>query len=105
MSNSVGLAINDTHRERLAFHSIQYRNSWLAAPDFFHMFAQLIKFYTFLHQYRCLKNVIPQTDSKNRFLLLSASLRQNWVSFCLNTGKRLFLEVSFSSQQKEHRFF
>ena len=28
-----------------------------------------------------------------------------WVSFCLNTGKRFFLEVSFSSQQKEHRFF
>ena len=29
-----------------------------------------------------------------------------WVSFCLNTGKGCFLEVSFSSQQKErHRFF
>ena len=28
-----------------------------------------------------------------------------WVSFCLNTGKRFFLEVSISSQQKEHRFF
>ena len=26
-----------------------------------------------------------------------------WVSFCLNTGKHFFLEVSFSSQQKEHR--
>ena len=31
-------------------------------------------------------------------------LRQN-LSFCLNTGKRFLLEVSFSSQQKEHRFF
>ena len=28
-----------------------------------------------------------------------------WVSFCLNTGKRFFLEFSFSSQQKEHMFF
>ena len=28
-----------------------------------------------------------------------------WVSFCLNTGKRFFLRVSFSSKQKEHRFF
>ena len=26
-----------------------------------------------------------------------------WFSFCLNTGKHFFLEVSFSSQQKEHR--
>ena len=26
-----------------------------------------------------------------------------WVSFCLNTGKRFFIEVSFSSQQKEQR--
>ena len=28
-----------------------------------------------------------------------------WVGFCLNTGKLFFLEVSFWSQQKEHRFF
>ena len=28
-----------------------------------------------------------------------------WVSFCLNTERRFFFEVSFSSQQKEHRFF
>ena len=28
-----------------------------------------------------------------------------WVSVCLNTEKRFFLEVSFSSQQKEHGFF
>ena len=28
-----------------------------------------------------------------------------WVSFCLNTRKRFFIEVSFSNQQKEHRLF
>ena len=28
-----------------------------------------------------------------------------WVGFCLNTEKQFFLEVSFSSQQKEHGFF
>ena len=27
-----------------------------------------------------------------------------WVSFCVNIGKPFFLEVSFSAQQKEHRF-
>ena len=26
-----------------------------------------------------------------------------WVSFCLSTGKHFFLEVSFSSQQKESK--
>ena len=35
---------NDTHRERLVFHSIQYGNGWLAASDFFPMFTQSIKF-------------------------------------------------------------
>ena len=37
------LWFNDTHRERLVFHSIQYRNGWLAASDLFHMFTQSIK--------------------------------------------------------------
>ena len=64
--------INDTHRERLVFRSIEYRNDWLTASDLFHMFTQSIKFYTFHHQHRCLKNVIHQIDSKNGRLLLSA---------------------------------
>ena len=65
--------LNDTHRERLVFHSIQYRNGWLAVSDLFDMFTQSIKFYIFHYQYRCLKNVIHQIDSKNGWLLLSAS--------------------------------
>ena len=69
--------LDDTHRERLAFHSIQYKNGWLAATDLFHMFTQSIKFYTFHYQYNCLKNVIHQIDSINGWLLLSASLREN----------------------------
>ena len=27
-----------------------------------------------------------------------------WIGFCLNTGKRLFVEVSFSGHQKDYRF-
>ena len=50
-------------------------NGWLAASDLFDMFTQSIKFYTFHYQYRCLKNVIHQIDSKNRWLLLSAGFR------------------------------
>ena len=58
---------------RLVFQSLQYRNGWLAATDLFDMFTQSIKFHTFHYQYRCLKNVIHQVDSKNGWLLLSAS--------------------------------
>ena len=65
--------VNDTHRERLMFFSIQYRNGWLAASNLFDMFTQSIKLYTFHDQYRCLKNVIQQIDSKTGWLLLSAS--------------------------------
>ena len=65
--------LNDNHRERLLFHSIQYRSGWLVAFDLFDMFTQSVKFYTFHYQYRCLKNVIHQIDRKNGWLLLSAS--------------------------------
>ena len=65
--------LNDTHRERLVFHLNQYRNGWLTASVLFDMFTQSIKFYTFYYQYRCLKNVIHQIDSKNGWLLFSAS--------------------------------
>ena len=62
--------INDIHRERLLFHSIQCRNCWLAASDLFDMFTQSI--YTSII-YRCLKNVIHQIDSKHGWLFLSVS--------------------------------
>ena len=55
------------------FHSIQYMNRWLAASDLFHMFTQSLKFYLSNYHYRCSKNVIHQIDSKNGWLLLSAS--------------------------------
>ena len=55
------------------FRSIQYRNGWLAASNLFYMFTQPVKFYAFHYQYRCLKNVIAQIDSKKGWLLLSAS--------------------------------
>ena len=71
------LKVNDTHKETLVFNLIQYGNGSLAASDLFYMFTQSIKLYTFYYQFRCLKNVIHQIDSKNEWLLLSASLRQN----------------------------
>ena len=41
---------------------------WLLLTFF--MFTQPIKLYTFHYQYRCLKDVIHQIDSKNEWLLL-----------------------------------
>ena len=91
--------------KRLVFHSIQYRNGCLAAFDRFDMFAQSIKFFTLHYQYRCLKNMIHQIDSKNGWLLLSASFTAKFGLVFVLTLENIFLEVSFSSQQKEHRFF
>ena len=66
--------LNDTHSEKLVFHSIHYWNGWLAASDLFYMFTQSVKFYTFYyHTYMIMKNVIHQIDSKNGWLLLSVS--------------------------------
>ena len=89
--------VTNTHRERLMFHSVQYRNGWLAASDLFDMFTQSIKFYTFHYWYSWLKNVIHQTAIKNGWLLVSESFTAKFGLVCLNTGKRFFLEVSFSS--------
>ena len=69
----MSIGINDTHWDRLVFHSVHDRNGWLAASDLFDMFTQSVKFYTFHYQYRYLKNVIHQIDSKNGWLLFSAS--------------------------------
>ena len=57
-------------KTNVSLNSVQ---DWLTASDLFHMLTQLIKFYIFHYQYRCLKNVIHQIDSKNGWLLLSAS--------------------------------
>ena len=60
-------SVNDTHKEKL-FYWIQY-----AASDIFRMFTQSIKFYIFhydVKECRCLKKVIHQIDSKNKWLFL-----------------------------------
>ena len=97
----VWVTVNDTHRERLMFHSIQYRNDWLAAYDLFDMFKNSIKFYTFHYQYRCLKNVIHQIDSKNGWLLLSASFTAKFgLVFVLTLENAFSLRFHFQANRK-----
>ena len=73
------------------FHSIQYRNGWLTVSDLFDMFTQSVKFYTFRYQYGCLKNVIHQIDSKNGWLLLSASFTAKVGLVFVLTLEKVFL--------------
>ena len=72
------------------FHSIQYSNGWLAASDLFDMFTESIKFYAFHCQYRCLKNVVNQIDSKNGWLLLSANFMAKFGLVFVLTLKNTF---------------
>ena len=79
----------------------QYRNGQLAASDFFHMFTQSIKFYIFQYQYRCLKNVIPQIDSKNEWLLLSASFTAKFgLVFVLTLENAFSQRFHFQANRK-----
>ena len=88
---------NDTHREKLCFTQFRTRISWrrLAAAVLVHMFTPSVKFYIVTHQ----------IDGKWTVVHFRKFHSKIWVGFCLNTGKCFFLEVSFSTQQKEHRFF
>ena len=81
---------NDTHRERLMSHSIQYRSGWLTASDLFDMFTQSI------HS-SSIHSIISadvwkmwfMKHSKNGWLLLSASFMEKfgWV-FVLTLEKK-----------------
>ena len=94
-------AFNNSHRERLVFHSIQYANGWLAASDLFHVFTQAIKFYTFHYEYRCLKNVIHQIDSKNGWVLLAASFTAKFgLVFVLTLENAFSWRFHFQANRK-----
>ena len=72
----------------------------MAASDLFDVFTQSIKFYIFHYQYRCLKNVIHQIDSKKGCLLLSASFTAKFGSVFVLT-KTLFLrDFIFKSTER-----
>ena len=66
----------ENYKDKFVFYSIQYKNGWLAASDFFDVLTQLSsikhRIITY-YDYRCLKNIIHQIDSKNEWLLLQAS--------------------------------
>ena len=90
---------DDTHMEKLCFiqfnQSINSVQEWLFFMCLHNQLSPIHSIITY-KDYRCLKIVIHQIDSKQEWLLLSASFTAKfWVGFSLNTGKRFFLEVSF----------
>ena len=90
--------LNDTHRKKLCFTQF---STGMAASDVFHVFTQSIKFYTFRHQCRCLKNVIHQIDRKNEWLLLSTSFTTKFgLVFVLTLKDAFSLRFHFQANRK-----
>ena len=98
--------LNDNHREKLCFTYFSTRIYWnisLATSDLFHMFSLPIWFYTFYFHILKGTDVVSKGEPSNKKKMNGYSfqqlLQQNliwvWFGFCLNTGKRFLLEVSF----------
>ena len=61
----VGNILNVLSESRIHFYSLQYKKSFLAASDLYHMFTQSIRFYIFY--YHLLKvQWFEKCDSSNR---------------------------------------
>ena len=63
-----------------------------------------------MKEFRFLNKMAEQDNPSNRQEKKTVASFRNFydkicVGFCLNTGQRFVLEVSFESQQKEDRFF
>ena len=95
--------ISDTHREKLCFTQFSTRTvAWLLLTFFLCLHNQLTSIIS-LHVWKMW--LIKQTVKMNT-CSFEQVLRQIFGQFFfLNTGKRFYLEVSFQTQQKEHRFF
>ena len=104
------ILLNDTHMEKLCFIQFSTRMAgWLLLTFLICLHNQLS---SIIHCITRIKSTdVWKMCSSNRqyeWIMVAAYSKiygKIWVGFCRNTGKRLFLEVSFSSQQKEHRFF
>ena len=88
-----------TGKNCILYNSVQ---EWLVGC-FWHFFIRLHNQLSYLYipssrikEYICLKIWIHQRDSKNEWSLFPASFTSKFgLVFCLNTGKRILLEVSF----------
>ena len=75
-------------------YSVQYKNGWLAATAFLiclnNQLSSIIHSITTYQVYRCLKTVIHQIDSKNKWLLLAASFTAKYGLVFVLTLENVF---------------
>ena len=83
---------------KTVFYSVQYKNGWLAASDLFDVFTRLHnQLSSIIYCITDIKStdMFGKCDSSNRLVATSSKFYGKiWVGFCLNTGKRFFLEIS-----------
>ena len=92
---SIVKIFNATYRRKL-FHSIEYKNAWLATSDLFYMFTQSVKFiYHILKSSDVWKIWFIKLTVKIMVPSFSKFYSKIWVAFCFKTGKRIFIQVSF----------
>ena len=99
------LSINDTHREKLRFTQFSTKMAaWLLLTFFICFQNQFCLLYILLSpikDYKCLKNVIYQIDSKNEWLLLSASFTAQFgLVFVLTLKNAFFKKFHFKANRK-----
>ena len=84
---------NDTHTWKICFTQFSTRMAaWLLLNFSICLHNQLSSIHsiTRIKEYRCLKNVIHQIDSKNEWLLLSASFTAKFGLVFLLTLEKIF---------------
>ena len=95
---------NNTHRGNFCLTQSSTISRSSANSEFFHMFTQLIKFYTLhCHIYRI--QMFEQGDSSNKQQMNGYSFQQLLKQHLSWILKRFLFEVSFQSQQENHIFF
>ena len=96
--------INDTHRENLSFtHISTIMAAWLLLTFYICLHNQLTCIHSIItyQMYRRLKNVIHQIDSKNEWLLLSASFTAKFVlAFVLTLENAFSQRFHFKAYRK-----
>lgn len=102
--------VNYTYRGKPCFSQFYtiffFLNKSVCVSDLSHMFAQSItSTHSFVKKYKCLKKKDSSNRQKMNCCSFHQDLQQKLSWFFSSHRKALFIEVSFSIQEKEGRFF
>ena len=118
------MILTEKNEGKTVFYSIQYKNGNLPGFELFHMFTQSIKFYhrtiivlyiplSHIKERRCWKKVSHQIDSKNVWVIFSASCTAKFELVFVLTLENVFCQrfhykaniKSIGSSEKRYRDF